>query len=66
MPTVLPVEASKRIDGKPRLLDEVRAVARMRHLSIRTEQAYSQWIRRFILFHHKRARLHLLGCFQSA
>lgn len=32
----------------------MRAVARMRHLSIRTEQAYVQWIRRFILFHHKR------------
>jgi integrase len=26
----------------------------MRHLSIRTEQAYVQWIRRYILFHHKR------------
>ena len=50
----LPVEPSKRIDGKPRLLDEVRAVARMRHLSIRTEQAYVSWIRRFIIFHQKR------------
>ena len=39
--------------AKPRLLDEVRAVARMRHLSLRTEQAYTQWIRRFILFHNK-------------
>ena len=29
-------------------------MARMRHLSIRTEQAYAQWIRRFIIFHHKR------------
>src|SRR5437764_7560069 len=26
----------------------------MRHLSIRTEQAYIQWIRRFILFHKKK------------
>lgn len=26
----------------------------MRHLSIRTEQAYVQWIRRYIRFHHKR------------
>lgn len=26
----------------------------MRHLSIRTEQAYVNWIRRFILFHRKR------------
>jgi integron integrase len=39
---------------KPRLLDSVRAVARLRHLSIRTERAYSGWIRRFILFHQKR------------
>lgn len=39
---------------KPKLLDSVRAVARVRHLSLRTEQAYSDWIRRFILFHKKR------------
>jgi len=38
---------------KPRLFDEVRAVARMRHLSLRTEEAYLNWIRRFILFHDK-------------
>jgi site-specific recombinase XerD len=40
--------------NKPRLLAEVRNVARMRHFSIRTEQAYVNWIRRFILFHQKR------------
>ena len=39
---------------KPRLFDEIRNVARMRHLSLRTEQAYTNWIRRYILFHHKR------------
>jgi integrase len=39
---------------KPRLFDEVRAVARMRHLSLRTEQSYIQWARRYILFHEKR------------
>lgn len=39
---------------KPRLFDEVRNVARMRHLSLRTEQAYTNWIRRYILFHRKR------------
>ena len=39
---------------KPKLLDRVRSVARLRHLSLRTEQAYSDWIRRFILFHRKR------------
>ena len=39
---------------KPKLLDSVRAVARLRHLSIRTERAYSDWSRRFILYHRKR------------
>jgi integron integrase len=37
-----------------KLLDQVRTVARVRHLSIRTEKAYAQWIKRFILFHKKR------------
>ena len=48
-----PPDASEPMH-KPKLLDRVRAVARVRHLSLRTEQAYSDWIRRFILFHHKR------------
>jgi len=39
---------------KPKLLDQVRDVLRRRHYSIRTEQAYTDWIRRFILFHGKR------------
>jgi integron integrase len=38
----------------PKLLDRVRLAIRTRHLSLRTEQAYVQWIRRFILFHDKR------------
>ena len=36
------------------LLDQVRAVARLRQLSLRTEESYVQTIRRFILFHGKR------------
>ena len=40
----LTLEGRKPINEKPRLLDEVRSVARMRHLSLRTEQAYVQWI----------------------
>lgn len=41
--------------GHPmRLLDQVREIIRKKHCSIRTEQAYVQWIRRFILFHDKR------------
>lgn len=38
----------------PRLLDRVRARCRVRHLSLRTEQAYVAWIRRFILANDKR------------
>lgn len=36
------------------LLDEVRAAIRLRHYSIRTEEAYVGVIRRFILYHDKR------------
>ena len=39
---------------KPKLLDQLRNAIRLRHYSIRTEQAYAQWARRFILFHGKR------------
>jgi integron integrase len=40
--------------SKSLLLDEVRKVIRLLHYSIRTEEAYVQTIRRFILYHHKR------------
>ncbi len=39
---------------QPRLLDQVRAAIRTRHYSLRTEQAYCHWIKRYILFHGKR------------
>jgi len=39
---------------KKKLLDQVRDVIRLKHYSIRTERAYVDWIRRFILFHDKR------------
>ena len=39
---------------KPKLLDQVRAALRVRHLSLHTEKAYVGWIRHFILFHRKR------------
>jgi integron integrase len=38
----------------PRLLEQVREAIRVRHYSIRTEQTYVGWIKRFILFHGKR------------
>lgn len=39
---------------KPKLLDQVRAKIRVKHYSRRTEDAYTDWITRFILFHNKR------------
>lgn len=39
---------------KKKLLDRVRDAIRTRHYSIRTEEAYVSWIKRFILFHQKR------------
>lgn len=39
---------------RPRLLDELRARVRRLGLSIRTEQAYADWARRFILANAKR------------
>jgi integron integrase len=40
--------------NNPKLLDRVRDVIRRKHYSIRTEQTYIDWIKRFILFHKKR------------
>jgi site-specific recombinase XerD len=37
-----------------KLLDQVRDALRLKHYSIRTENSYVDWIRRYILFHHKR------------
>lgn len=42
------------ISHPPKLLDRVRIAARRRHYSLRTEQSYVAWVRRFILFHGKR------------
>ena len=39
---------------KPKLLDQVRAAIRVRHYSLRTEEAYVTWIKKFIFFHGKR------------
>ena len=38
----------------PRLLDQVRDHLRLKHYSLRTEQAYVGWIKRYIIFHGKR------------
>ncbi len=48
------MEAKVISQYSPKLLDQLRAEIRVRHYSIRTEQAYVDWARRFILFHNKR------------
>jgi len=40
--------------SRPKLLDQVRAVIRLQRLSLATEQAYVQWIKRCIIFHKMR------------
>jgi integron integrase len=48
-------EAPPQTDASaPRLLDQVRDKIRLKHYSIRTEQAYTDWVKRFVLFHKKR------------
>ncbi len=39
---------------EPKLLDQVRGKIRLKHYSIRTEQAYTDWIRRYILHFGKK------------
>jgi hypothetical protein len=43
-----------KMELKMKLLDQVRHVIRKKHYSIRTEQAYTNWIKKFILFNGKR------------
>lgn len=49
------------MSAKARLLDQVREAIRLRHYSYRTEQQYVAWVRRFILFHHRRHPLDMGG-----
>lgn len=39
---------------KSAFLEKVREAIRVRHYSVRTEECYVEWVRRFILFHGKR------------
>ena len=49
----VPVNTDK-IVGRSQLLGEMRDLIRRKHYSIRTEQAYLEWAKRYILFHGKR------------
>jgi integron integrase len=56
MPTAVAAEAGPQ---PLKLLDRLRAACRVRHYSIRTEDAYHDWCKRFILFHNKRHPLEM-------
>src|SRR5262245_53885934 len=47
-------------DGQsPKLLDQMRAVMRVRRYALRTEQAYCDWVRRYVKFHRMKSRADL-------
>ena len=56
MPSGAPPNADRLASDPhaPRLLDRLRACIRAKHYSIRTEDAYVDWVRRFILHFDKR------------
>ena len=47
----IPFQKSRAERGETRVLDAVRREIRARQLSLRTEQAYSGWVRRYLRFH---------------
>ena len=49
---VFPTKAAFVIaNPKSKLLDQLREVLRVKHYSLRTEEAYGQWVRRYLKFH---------------
>jgi len=55
---MIPGKTAKKAQFLPnpqlRLREQVREVMRFHHYSVRTEESYWFWIRRFIFFHNKR------------
>ena len=55
-PKVFPAKAAFVIaNPKSKLLDQLREVLRVKHYSLRTEEAYGQWVRRYLKFHRDAA-----------
>lgn len=50
----MPNPSNKKSSQASKLLDQVRDKIRFKHYSIRTEQAYCDWIKRFILYFGKK------------
>ena len=62
--SVLNMETRKAASGqgavfvpnpKLKLLEQIREVCRLKHYSLRTEQTYVAWVKRFLWFHKKQA-----------
>ena len=49
-----PPSPSKNPEKGKKLLHQVSDAIRLKHYSLRTEQTYKEWIKRYILFHDKR------------
>jgi len=49
-----PADSFSNASKPPHLLKALRDAIRLKHYSLRTEETYVQWIRRFIHFHGKR------------
>ncbi|MBI3756413.1 MAG: integron integrase [Deltaproteobacteria bacterium] len=49
-----PFPTDQTVKIQPTLLDHVRAAIRLRHYSLRTEDTYLHWIKRFMAFHNNR------------
>jgi integron integrase len=53
-PSLAAISMAQPVPARPMLLDEVRRRMRLKHYSLRTEQAYLYWIRRYIRAHAPR------------
>jgi len=64
LPSPPPSTGAPPAGQPPKLLDRLRQAARVRHYSLRTEEAYVAWVRRFILFQYQQThctRCHTLS-----
>lgn len=53
---VFPVKAAfVMANPESKLLDQLREVLRVKHYSLRTEEAYGQWVKRYLKFHRDAA-----------
>ncbi len=43
-----------RLRQKPKLLEQVSHIIRCKHYSLRTEESYINWIKRYIFFHNSK------------